>query len=71
MLYTGLYHTAYRYESLNIQGSRGQYRDLFGTQGSPCANSMAISEEWKEQGRMFDGLSLIYTLAMRRIWLAD
>ena len=72
ILDTALYHTAYRYKSLNLEGSRGKYLNLFETDqadpGQALRELTAKSEEWKQQGRMFDGLSLVYTLAMKRIW---
>ena len=75
VLDTGLYHTAYRYESLDIEGSKGKYLNLFETDradpGQALRELTTIGEEWEQQGRMFDGMSLIYTLAMRRVWPMD
>ena len=75
ILDTGLYHTAYRYESLDPVASKAKYLNLFETDqadaGRTLGELLKIAEGWKQQGRVFEGSSSVYRLATRRIWPMD
>jgi len=72
ILDTGIWHTAYRYESLDPQATKAKYLGIFETDNTDLDNAMdeswKASAVWKQEGRSFDGLDIVGSLACRRIW---
>ena len=75
ILDTGLYHTAYFYESLDSQQSGSKYLALFESDhGDPskAANEISkVNANWEQRGRRSDTVSVSMLVTARRIWPMD
>jgi hypothetical protein len=74
ILETGVFHTAYRYESLDPQATQATYLALYETgQSDPAQVQEAMRKaraeaNWEKRGRLSDTLEVVTTLIARRIW---
>src|SRR5438093_304790 len=74
ILETGVFHTAYRYESVDPQVTQAKYLALYETeQSDPAQVQEAMSKaraeaNWAQRGRLSDALEVVTTLIARRIW---
>ena len=72
ILDTGAFHTAYRYESLDPQATKGKYIAIYETDSSDPAEAGAElgkkRADWQQRNRMFDGIEVATSLTARRIW---
>jgi hypothetical protein len=75
ILDTGLFHTAYRYESLDPQITGGKYLALYETDaGDPGKAGEELGKlraNWEQRGRLFDATERVMRLTARRIWPLD
>ena len=75
ILDTGLYQTAYRYESLDPQATKAKYLALYethyGDPGKAGEEMGKVRTNWEKRGRLFDAIELVYRLTARRIWPMD
>ena len=74
ILDSGLYHRAYRYESIDPQATGGKYLAIFETDHDPGKAGDELRKlrgHWSEQGRSFDGLEIVFRITARRIWPTD
>jgi hypothetical protein len=74
ILETGVFHTAYRYESVDPQATQAKYLALYETeQSDPAQVQEAMSKaqaeaNWAQRGRLSDTLEVVTTLVAQRIW---
>ena len=72
---TGLFHTAYRYESLDRQVTKRKYLTLYETDSSDAGKSgdelAKLRANWEQRGRLFDAAELVLRASARRIWPMD
>ncbi len=75
ILDTGLFHTAYRYESLDPQASKGKYLALYETDSSDPGKAgdelTKLRANWEQRGRLFDATELVLRATARRTWPMD
>ncbi len=75
ILDTGLYHTAYRYENLDPQATKGKYLALYETDSSDPGKAgdelIKLRANWEQRGRLFDATELLLRATARRIWPMD
>ncbi len=75
ILDTGAFHTAYRYESLDPQATKGKYLAIYETDNPDpvkARESMgSVRADWEKRGRLFDGIDVAVNLTARRIWPMD
>ncbi len=75
ILDTGLYHTAYWYESLDPKATKGKYMALFETDQSDPAKALVelqkLAPNWESRGRLFSGQDTPVRMTARRIWPMD
>jgi hypothetical protein len=74
ILETGLFHTAYRYESLDPQATKGKYLVFYETESSDPGKAgdelLKRRANW-DQSRLFDGTERVLLATARRIWPTD
>jgi hypothetical protein len=74
ILETGVFHTAYRYESVDPQATQATYLALYETEQSDPAQVQEAMRKaraeanWAQRGRLSDLLEVVTTLIARRIW---
>ena len=70
-----MFHTAYRYESLDPQVTKGKYLALYETDSSDPDKAgdelTKLRANWEQRGRLFDGTELVLRATARRIWPMD
>jgi hypothetical protein len=77
ILETGVFHTAYRYESLDPQAMQATYLALYETeQSDPAKVREAMSKaraeaDWEKRGRLSDTIEVVASLTARRLWPMD
>jgi len=77
ILDTGLYQSAYRYESVEYieDTTSGKYLAIYETDdpepGRVAEQVGKFAQDWAQRGRMFDGVELTLAFSARRIWPAD
>jgi len=75
ILDTGAYHTAYRYESLAPQVTKGKYLALYETHYDNPTNArdelVKVRADWERRERLFDAIEVVVATAARRIWPMD
>ena len=75
ILDTGAFHTAYRYESLDPQATKGKYLAIYETEHSDPTKARAVLQkaiaDWEQRGRLCDALEVLSPFAARRIWPMD
>jgi hypothetical protein len=75
ILESGLFHTAYRYESLAPPGSRpkGRYLSIYETELDPRDAGDGLKRlrpVWMKEDRLFEGVEVILRITARRLWPA-
>jgi hypothetical protein len=74
ILNTGLFHTAYRYESLDPQNTKGKYLTIYETDSSDPSRAgdelLKLRATWDPE-RLFDGTERMLLATARRIWPMD
>ncbi len=72
ILGTGAFHTAYRYESVELSDINARYLAIYETDNPDPAKAQAeivkVRPEWHRRGRSFDATELVSALTARRIW---
>ncbi len=75
ILDTGAFHTAYRYESLDPEATKGKYLAIYETDNKDPAKAREemgkVRGDWQQRGRLFDGIEVVSSLTARRIWPMD
>ena len=77
ILETGVFHTAYRYESLDPQATQAKYLALYETeQSDPAKVREAMSKaraeaDWEKRGRLSETIEVVASLTARRLWPMD
>lgn len=71
----GAYHTAYRYESLDPQVTKGKYLALYETHyDNPTKAREELGKaraNWERRERLFDSIEVVMGIAAGRIWPMD
>ena len=75
ILDTGAFHTAYRYQSLDLQATKAKYLAIYETDNTDPAKARdelgKVRADWQQRGRLFDGIEVVSSLTARRIWPMD
>ena len=75
ILDTGLFHTAYRYESLDPQITGDKYLALYETDAGDLGKAGEelgkLRANWEQRGRLFDATERVMRLTAHRIWPLD
>ena len=75
ILDSGAFHTAYRYESTDPEATKGKYLAIYETENRDPAAAReklgALRDDWKNRGRLYDGIDVVASLTARRIWPMD
>ena len=77
ILETGLFHTAYRYESLGLAATipKGKYLAIYETDasdpGKAAEELTKLRSSWEQRGRLFDGTERVLRITARRLWPRD
>ena len=75
ILDAGGFHTAYRYESLDPEATKGKYLAIYETDNIDPAKARekhgAVRADWEQRGRLSDLIETTSSLTARRIWPMD
>ena len=75
ILDTGLYHTAYRYESLDPGATGGKYLAIYETDQSDPGKAgdevLKLRANWERRGRLLGATEVVFRITARRIWPMD